>query len=132
MTLKLFTLYVGIADFANPTLLLAGDNTTLAWLIEKIQNREIVNLAAVPFVKVQKMLDLHITPASHKGSLKRQENIFLWDISADEAINVAAQLKELIKSPLAAHTYLDSDSNSSDFQLLASKGEYDVDKVLFA
>lgn len=129
MTQQHSWLHIGIADFAEPTLLLIGDAKSLSWLAEQIDARRDIKLAEMPGIVRQTTIDLHLIPAMHRGSLTRLGDGFDWEISAAEARQFARQLRELAVGTSPAHTYLDPESNAADVQVVASNGEYDPEKV---
>lgn len=125
-------LHIGIADFADPTLLLIGDAGSLSWLAEQIDARREFNLAEMPDLVWEAQVHLRLAPVMRSGRLTRQGNAFEWEISADEARQFAQQLRELAAGPAPAHAYLDPESNAADVQLVASMGEYDPKRVFAA
>lgn len=132
MTQQRSWLHIGIADFAEPTLLLIGDANSLSWLAEQIDARRDIKLAEMDGIVRQTRVGLHLIPAIHSGRLTRLDDAFDWEISAVEARQLAQQLKELAVATSPAHAYLDPESNITDVQVVASKGEYDPEKVFAA
>lgn len=132
MTQEQAVLHVGIAQFADPTLLLVGDATSLRWLADQIDARRDIKLAEMTGLVHVRKIDLHLVPATHGGRLTRLGDAFGWEISAVEAQQFAQQLRELAAGTSPAHAYLDPESNTADVQVVASKGEYDPEKVLAA
>ena len=132
MTHQQSVLHIGLADFAEPTLLLIGDENSLTWLAQQIDARRDLKLAEMPKIVRQTGISLHLIPAIHRGRLTRLEKAFNWEISSAEALRLALQLRELAISPVPAHTYLDSESNTADIQVVASRGEYDAAKIFAA
>lgn len=129
MTQQHSWLHIGIADFAEPTLLLIGDAKSLSWLAEQIDARRDIKLAEMHGIVRRTTVDLHLIPAMHRGSLTRLGDTFDWEISAVEARQFARQLRELAVVTSPAHAYLDPESNAADVQVVASNGEYDPEKV---
>jgi len=125
-------LHIGIAEFAEPTLLLIGDSDAFSWLAEQIDARRDIKLAEMHGVACQAAVDLHLIPATHSGRLTRLSNVFGWEISAIEAQQMAQQLRELARNTSPAHAYLDTQFNMTGVQVIASKGEYDPVKVFAA
>jgi len=132
MTQKHLLLHVGIAEFSEPTLLLIGDALVLYWLADQIDARQELKLAEMPSLVSQTEVNLRLAPATHSGSLTRKGKAFSWEISADEAKQFAQQLRGLAASPGPAHAYLDPESNTSGVQVVASKEEYDLEKIFGA
>ena len=129
MTQQHSLLHVGMADFSEQTLLLIGDVNSLAWLAEQIETRREITLAEMHgFVRLTGV-GLHLIPVKQSGSLTRLGESFNWEISAIEARHLAQQLRELATATAPAHAYLDSESNVTGVQVVASKGEYDPEKV---
>lgn len=132
MTQEQALLHVGIAEFADPTLLLIGDATSLCWLADQIDARRDIKLAEMTGSVHMRKIDLHLVPAKCSGSLKRLGDAFIWEISTVEAQQFAQQLTELAAGTSPAHAYLDPESNAADVQVVASIGEYDPEKVFAA
>ena len=132
MTQEHSVLHIGIAEFADPTLLLIGDATSLCWLADQIDARRDIKLAEMTGFVHETKIGLHLVPATRSGSLTRLGDAFDWEISAVEAQQFAQQLRELAAGASPAHAYLDPESNPADVQVVASKGEYDPVKVFGA
>lgn len=132
MTQQRSWLHVGLADFAERTLLLIGDANSLSWLAEQIDTRRDIKLTEMHEIVRQTGVGLRLIPAIHSGRLTRQGDVFDWEISAVEAPQLARQLRELAMATVPAHAYLDPQSNTTDVHLVASKGEYDAEKVFAA
>jgi 3-deoxy-D-arabino-heptulosonate 7-phosphate (DAHP) synthase class II len=129
MTKQNSLLHIGIANFAEPTLLLMGDKTSLLWLAEQVNARRNFKITEMCKIYCDARVALHLIPASHKGGLTRLGDAFEWELSAVDADKFTQQLKELADAASPAHTYLDSESNAANVQVVASKGEYDPEKV---
>lgn len=132
MTQQNLRLHIGIADFAEPTLLLIGDAKSFAWLADQVNARQNIKLAEMHGIVCKVMVTLHLIPALHSGRLTRLGDAFDWEISDVEARKFTQQLRELAVATSPAHTYLDPESNATDVQVVASKGEYDPEKVFTA
>jgi len=132
MTQEPSLLHIGLAEFADPTLLLIGDATSLGWLADQIDARRDIKLAEMTGLVHGTRIDLHLIPATGSGRLTRLGHAFDWEISAAEAQQFAQQLRELAAGVSPAHAYLDPESNPADVQVVASKGEYDPVKVFDA
>ena len=122
-------LYLGIADFAEPTLLLVGEANSLAWLAHQIETRRDIDFSKVPNVVPQPGFDLRVLPTAGDGSLMRKDKSFVWEISAQEASFFTLQLRELAASASPAHTYLDPHVNAAGVQIVASLGEYEPHRI---
>ena len=122
-------LHVGIADFAEPTLLLIGDAQSFSWLADQMDARREFDFAQMPSLVRQMNVNLRLVPTMQTGRLTRRVNVFSWEISAIEAQRFAQQLLGLAASTSPAHAYLDPESNVAGVQLVASMGEYDQSKV---
>jgi hypothetical protein len=117
------TLHIGLADFAEPTLLILGEAASLNWLAERIEARQSFDLATAPVVKLANVR-LLLEPTDNAGTLTREGKKFVWKLSLSESQEVAAQLRELAASHVPAHAYLDPKTNSAGVEVVASKGEY--------
>lgn len=120
-------MHIGLADFAEPTLLILGDAASLNWLADCIEMRQAVDLSTSPLVKLVNV-GLTIAP-SDDGILSRNDTLFELKISPLEAQQFAEQLRALAVSKRSAHAYLDPRSNSAGVQLVASLGEYSENAV---
>lgn len=123
-------LYVGIADFTDPTLLMIGDAQSLSWLADQIEARLLLDFAAMDAFVKQVKVNLRVIPTAEGGNLNRNgNNTFDWLISLAESRQFAEQLRELAASKSPAHAYLDAASNKSGVEVVVSKGEYDLAAV---
>ena len=121
-------MHIGLADFAESTLLILGDAASLNWLADCIETRQSIDLATSPFVNMVSV-GLVVAPTDAEGSLSRNDTLFKWKVSPLEADQFAEQLRELAVSQKPAHAYLDPKSNDAGVQVIASKGEYSGDAV---
>lgn len=119
---------VGLADFAEPTLLILGDAGSLNWLADRLCSRQPLDFAALPFVRPVHV-SLRLEPTEGDGSFSRQNATFVWKVSRPESQRVADQLRALARSEVAAHAYLDPKVNSANVEVVVSKGEYASDAV---
>lgn len=119
---------IGLADFAEPTLLILGDAASLNWLASCMETRQSIDLATSPFVKLVSV-GLVISPTGDEGSLSRNDTLFKWKVSPLEAQQFAEQLRALAISEKPAHAYLDPRTNSAGVQVIASQGEYSAEAV---
>jgi hypothetical protein len=120
------SLHIGLADFAEPTLLLIGQPADLTWLAGEICGRRILALqsgATGPSVS------LHMVPTDEEASLACQGQVFEWRITASEAQTVARQLQELAATGKPAHAYLDPTTNLTAVQVVVSCGEYEPSEI---
>lgn len=122
-------LHVGIAEFSEPTLLLLGDALVLHWLADQINACHVLRLAEMPDRVRQIGVDLRLIPGTQSGSLNLKGHVFAWEISANEAEQFAQQLRELADSIGPGHAYLDPQLNTSGVLVVASKGEYDPERI---
>lgn len=122
-------MHIGLADFAEPTLLILGDSVSLNWLADCIEARQSIDLATSSFVKLVNV-GLMIVPSDDEGSLSRSDVLFEWKVSSSEAQQFADQLRALAAGDKPGHTYLDSKANSAGVEVIASKGEYSANPVL--
>jgi hypothetical protein len=83
----------------------------------------------MPNLVRQVVVNLHVIPTIHGGSLTRRAHVFDWRISAVEATQFAQSIRTLAANTSAAHAYLDPESNVAGVQVVASLGEYDPSKV---
>jgi len=121
-------MHIGLADFAEPTLLILGDEASLNWLADCIETRQSIDLATSPLVKLVNV-GLVIAPTEDEGSLSRNNTLFNWKVSPLEAQQFAEQLRALAVNERPAHAYLDPAANSAGVQVIASQGEYIGDAV---
>jgi hypothetical protein len=127
MITQLPKIQVGLADFADPTLLLLGDAAAFRWLANEVRARREVKLGAEQ--SGDKRATLQVVPAETAGEFSRNGNRFSWRISSSEAETVARQLSALADSQVPAHAYIDPALDSTGVQLMASVGEYDASRV---
>lgn len=125
-------LHVGMADFAEPTLLIVGDAESLVWLADYIDTQQPIRFAALsPSVRLVNV-DLRLAPSDAGGSLHRSGSVLDWKVSSVEARQFAEQLRTLAASESPAHTYLDTESNNAGVEIVVSKGEYDPSAVFIS
>lgn len=124
-------MHVGLADFAEPTLLILGDAGSLNWLADHIESRQSLDFTAAPFVRLVNV-SLLLEPTEGDGSFSRQSAKFIWKVSLSESQRFAEQLRALAASEVPAHAYLDSMANSASVEVVASKGEYIADAVFIS
>ncbi len=124
-------MHVGLADFAEPTLLILGDVASLNWLADRIESRQSLDFAAAAFVRLLNV-SLLLEPTEGDGSFNQQGAKFIWKISLSESQKFAEQLRALAASEVPAHAYLDSITNSAGVEVVASKGEYSTDAVFIS
>ncbi len=130
MTDKRSLLRIGVADFAEPTLLLVGDSKSFSWLADQIDARQELKLAEMPEFIRMTISSMDIVPAINSGRLTRTgSSSFILEVSDTEATQFAEQLRALAVCSTPAHVYLDPQINAAGVQLLASKGEYDPEKI---
>ena len=122
-------MHIGLADFAESTLLILGDAASLNWLADCIETRQLIDLARSPLAKLVSV-GLMIVPTDNAGSLSRNDTLFKWKVSRLEAQQFAEQLRALAVSEKPAHAYLDPEANNAGVQIIASQGEYNADAVL--
>ena len=120
------SLRAGLVDFADPTFLLLGGSESFDWLAEQIEGRCAVALDAV---QGKDLARLSIVPTAQEGCISREGPVLEWQMSSSEALLVSRQLRELATSSSSAHVYLDPASNLTGVQIMASKGEYDPERV---
>lgn len=122
-------LHIGIADFAEPTLLLLGDQDSLVWLADQMEAEQSIDLAHVANAVLQRNFGLRILFTGQGGGLRRREATFVWELSRMEASHLAAQIRGLARSTSPSHAYLDPTPNLAGVQVIASLGEYDPGKI---
>lgn len=122
-------LHIGVADFAEPTLLFLGDGNSLAWLADQIEAEHDIDFAELPNVALQPNFNLRILFAERHGELRRRKAAFVWEVSAAEALHLAAQIRSLARNTSPAHTYLDPHLNLAGVEVVASLGEYDPSRL---
>jgi hypothetical protein len=126
MTNEQSRLYVGVADFEQPTLLVLGKPDSLLWLSKQISARRAF---ALEREAGKSYASLQFLPTAGDGHLTRQGNAFEWQLSALESKQVAQQIKELAVSDCPAHAYLDPVFNEAEVQVIVSINEYDVSRI---
>ena len=127
MTTEQHGLQAGLVDFSDPAFLLLGESSAFDWLAEQIEQRRSVALQSGSSKEVA---CLSLVPSEHEGGRASKKGAILeWQMSADEATQVARQLRVLASSSLPAHAYLDPANNLAGLQIIASKGEYDPTRV---
>lgn len=119
-------LRAGLVDFADPTFLLLGEPESFDWLAEQIEGRCAV---ALDGVQGKDLARLSIVPTAQEGRVSREGSVLEWQMSYSEAVLVSQQLRELATSSSSSHAYLDPASNLAGVQIMASKGEYDPERV---
>jgi hypothetical protein len=122
-------LHIGIADFAEPALLLLGDADSLAWLADQIEAEQDIDFASLANVVRQLNFNLRILFTERGGGLSRREAAFVWEVSPAEARRIAAQLHSLAENMSPSHAYLDPTPNLAGVQVIASLAEYDPGKI---
>lgn len=122
------TMHIGLADFAEPTLLILGDAASLNWLADRVESRQSLDFTGSPFVRLVSV-SLLFEPTEGDGSFSRQNAKFVWKVSPSESQKYAEQLRALAASEIPAHAYLDSMANSAGVEVVASTGEYTADAV---
>ena len=120
-------LFFGSVEFADPTLLISGDEQTLLWLADQIESRQIASLRQghPSFVVADRSMSL--IPVEGAGRLHQQHGQYEWRIGKEQAHDFAERLRMLARSARPAHAYLDTDSV---LQIVASKGEYDLQRLV--
>ena len=122
---------IGLADFAEPTLLILGTKESLIAFANIMEKRQPINLATSEFITLVN-IGLAITPTSNSGSLGKSGERFTWQISTEEVGHFAEQIRALADHPGGAHIYLDPHVNAAAVQILISKGEYGAGTVFAA
>lgn len=125
------SLQVGLAEFAEPTLLILGSAESLRWLADRLEERRPLDLAHSPLVQLRGV-GLVLKLVDVEGNIERHGPTFTWAISPTEAQQFASQLRELAASSEPAHAYLDPKTNHTGVQVMASKGEYSAEAVFSA
>ncbi|WP_157039845.1 hypothetical protein [Aquincola tertiaricarbonis] len=120
------SLRAGFVDFADPTFLVLGEPESFHWLAKQIEGRCAVALDAVPGKDLARF---SIVPTAQEGSVSREGSVLEWQMSSSEAVLVSQQLRVLATSSSPAHAYLDPASNLAGVQIMASRGEYDPERV---
>jgi hypothetical protein len=117
-------LQIGTVEFAEPTLLIIGDEGSISWLAGTIETRRPLRFSDYPSFVDLANVDIILVPAEHEGGTKRSGNLLEWKVSAADATTFAEQLRVLASSSTPGHTYLDASSGLDVIQIMASKGEY--------
>ena len=122
---------IGLADFAEPTLLVLGTKESLMALADILEKRQPTDLGTLDFIKLVNIC-LAMVPTSNSGSLGKSGERFTWQISTEEVGHFAEQIRALADHPGGAHIYLDPHVNAAAVQILISKGEYGAGTVFAA
>ncbi|GAA4333995.1 hypothetical protein GCM10023165_09500 [Variovorax defluvii] len=122
-------MHIGLADFAERTLLILGDATSMRLLAGCIEARESLDLSTLPFVESVNVCVL-MKPTGDNSSLDQKDTLFEWRISPLDSHQFAEQLRALAASDMPAHAYLDCKTSGEAVQVMASKGEYEAGDVL--
>jgi hypothetical protein len=120
-------LFIGRMEFADPTLLISGDEQSLLWLAEQIESRQMTTLRRSNPKFFVSEASVTLIPVDAPGRLDQQRGQYEWRIGEPQARDFVARLRVLAKSLSPAHAYLDTESS---LQLVASKGEYDLQHLI--
>jgi hypothetical protein len=115
-------LIAGLANFAEPTLLLLGDMPGLLTLKDFFEKQDSVGIGRLlNLVEIQ--LEIHFAPED--SGLEKSGTQFAWYISPMDAKKFARLIEEVASSEKPAHAYLDT-SGHTGFEIIVSKGEYEA------
>ena len=120
---------IGLVDFRTLTLLILGEQPAFGVLAECLARRQPCRLGN-HLIDGGVTLEFGFDPDG-EGTLQQKENQIRWMMSNDEATGVAGQLASLAATPTAEgrHTYLDPMCTQIEFEIVASVGEYQVDRM---
>jgi hypothetical protein len=123
------SLSAGLVDFADSTFLLLGESDAFYWLADQIEGRSAVAVEGVPSKGIARLSIVPTTKEGQEGRVSRAGLVLEWQMSSSEAVLVSQQLRELATGSSPAHVYLDPACNLAGVQIMASKGEYDPERV---
>jgi len=123
---------IGLADFADPTLLIVGDAEAFRELGGHFASRRHLDLAAFQSVRLINLSSLLLDPVDKDGEFSCDGPGFHWTVSRAEADQFSEQLQRLAASGGPAHAYLDPRVNRTGIQIVASLGEYESAAVFAA
>ena len=113
-------------DFADPTFLFAGDQTSLSSLVELLRTlpqKELITLQDIPtfsaFSNEKLLLRLVDT---REGMRLTRENVFEWCLTKEGISKFSDQIQEVINNEKPCHDYLDSEHD--EVVVIVSKDEY--------
>ena len=120
---------IGFVRFQRLVLLILGERPAFSALAECLLRRQRCQLGS-HLVDGGTTLKLEFVPDG-KEVLCRKESRVIWMMCDDETTRVAAQLASLAATPTAksGHAYLDPIRNQTDFEIIASVGEYQADQM---
>lgn len=116
-------LMYGTVRFERPTLLIVGTPSDYMKLHENLSVAQDVKITSAQNDSAQ----IKIIPqdADHPGSLFFEDNgSFVWHMSDDERGDVLGKLVALGRAT-SGHHFLDPIVNQTDYDIVASVGEYD-------
>jgi len=101
------TLYIGMVDFNEPTLLILGDPKGLFWLADLIESRWAGKLSSLSPVIMSQRLDILVVHDDPQGGLLPRGVELQWGLSRKAAGVFPEQLRGLARSENPGHAYLD-------------------------
>jgi hypothetical protein len=123
VAVNIATLLIGLADFAEPTLLILGNSASMYWLAEQVESADSIDFADAPNAKLVNV-QLLLERTGESGVLVRDRSRFVWKLSAVDAAEIATKLRCLARGGVPAHAYLDLTTNSAYVEVIASINEY--------
>lgn len=127
MTANENRIYLGVVDFAEPTLLFVGHPDSFRSLARQISKRRAFTLECDSGKRRFSVAFVHVT---HDDLLSRNGDRFEWRISETEAEVVVQKLLSLSALDNPGHVYLDPIHNVTGCEVVASVGEYSDDIFL--
>ena len=126
---RIESIRIGLVSFQRLTLLILGKQRAFGALAKCLARRQGCQLGK-PFIDGGITLAFEFDPDG-QGTLQRKENQILWMMSDGEATKVAEQLAQLAATPIAksGHAYLDPMQGQPEFEIVASVGEYQADRM---
>lgn len=121
---------IGVVDFQDPTLLIAGDAFDIKGLASLIASSNELTIRNGDLYKLRGIQEIDITYTQGRSSFESTKGGIRWRLSNPERTRISALLHDLASSDAPAHSYLDPENNLSGFEVVASVGEYIVESVL--
>jgi hypothetical protein len=120
-----FKVYVGLVDFADPTLLIVTDASGFRWLAQLIASRQSGDLSRFSSeIELPHDTRFHLRFSDEGVGLERHGSDLFWNIAPTDAGVFAAQLRSLADTDCPGHHYLDPTAGIQRIEVIASKGEY--------
>jgi hypothetical protein len=117
-------LYIGLADFAEPTLLILGDSEGFLFLADLISSRWTGSFSSLSSTVRLGNVDVNLSYSTGESGIERCGTRLCWCVPGAAVELFPEQLRALARSEGPHHAYLDTPSKEN-IQIVASKSEYD-------